>query len=121
MTGYQAKSRTRVALAWMMAFALLNVITVCPVLAHQVPATHACCEHSQRNSVPCTDTTPHNCPYLILEKSQAKAGILALLFARVAGTHLERIRPTVWCCSLSSLSDLENSSPIYLQLRVLRI
>src|SRR5579862_3406748 len=56
----------------MMVFALLNVITVCPVLAHQAEPSQSCCEHWHGEKLPCTDTTPHNCPYVLLEKSQGK-------------------------------------------------
>jgi len=108
-------------LAWMMSFALLNVITVCPVLAHQVPAGHACCEHSTRHSMPCTDNTSNACPYSLLEKSQAKLAFLALLLAPAYGARAEANRPEVWFSALTWPGHEADLSSTYLRLRVLLI
>lgn len=121
MAGYTSKSGIRNALAWMMSFALLNVITVCPALAHQVPAAHACCEHSSRHSIPCTDNTSNACPYSLLEKSLAKLGFLTLLLAPAASLRAEVNRPMLWLSTLPWPRFQVDSSGTYLRLRVLLI
>ena len=108
-------------LAWMMSFALLNVITVCPVLARQVPATHACCEHSSRHSVPCTDNTSNACPYSLLEKSQATPGLAAMLLQLGGGSEAEAKLPVLWLSTLAWPHRLADSSDSYLLMRVLLI
>ena len=108
-------------LAWMMSFALLNVITVCPVLAHLAPVSHACCEHSSRHSAPCTDNTSNACPYSLLEKSQAKLAFLALLLAAACSARAEANRPKVWLSALPWPGHETDLSATYLRLRVLLI
>lgn len=108
-------------MAWIMSFALLNVISVCPVLAHQVPVSHSCCERSPVHSVPCTDTTSNTCPYSLLEKSQGKAGLSGLLAAPVATTQVEVNRPLLWLSKPPSHQHLADLSSTYLFLRVLLI
>jgi hypothetical protein len=105
----------------MMAFALLNVISVCPVLAHQVPNAQSCCEHAHGRDLPCTDTTSHNCPYLLLEKSQAKLGLLALLSSMVCHTQAGEIRPATWFSSPTWPQRPSDASGSYLIFRVLLI
>src|SRR5579863_5252273 len=112
-----SKSRMRSAMAWMMSFALLNVIGVCPLLAHQVPVSHSCCERSPVHSVPCTDTTSNTCPYSLLEKSQGKAGFQALLLAPVVNAQVEANRPVAWISSLSGTNRQADLSGTYLFLR----
>jgi len=109
------------ALAWMMAFALLNVISVCPVLAHQEPAAQSCCEHSHGQNLPCTGTSPNNCPYMLLEKSLAKHGLAVLFTAPVASAQVEANRPTIWLTSPSGVDWAADSSGSYLLFRVLLI
>jgi hypothetical protein len=109
------------ALAWLMAFALLNVISVCPVLAHQVPVAQSCCEHAHGRDLPCTETTSHNCPYLLLEKSQAKLGLLALFYAMASATQAEQIRPVIWFSSPTWPQRRADASGSYLRFRVLLI
>ena len=121
MAWYASKSGIRNALACMLSFALLNVITVCPVLAHQVSAGHACCEHSSRHTMPCTDNTSNACPYSLLEKSLAKVGLLALLLAPSAGARAEVNRPIVWLSTLPWPRFQADLSGTYLRLRVLLI
>lgn len=121
MAGAISQSRITRVLAWMMSFALLNVITICPVVAHQVPATHACCEHSSQHSVPCTDNTSNACPYSLLEKSQAKLGVLAILLAPTAGAYAEANRPTVWFSALAEPLRGLDLSGSHLLFRVLLI
>jgi hypothetical protein len=111
----------RSALAWMMSFALLNVISACPVLAHQVPTGHACCEHSRGRDLPCTETSSNNCPYVLLEKSQGKAGVLTLLLATVSSAQREAIRPVTWFTSPNWAERLLDFSGSYLAFRVLLI
>ena len=105
----------------MMSFALLNVITVCPVLAHQEPASHACCEHSSRHSMPCTDNTSNACPYSLLEKSLGKLGLLALLLATASGAGAEANRPVVRFSTLVRPRFQADLSGAYLRLRALLI
>jgi hypothetical protein len=108
-------------MAWMMALALLNVITVCPMLARQVPAAHACCEHSSRPSVPCSDSTSNACPYSLLEKSQAAPGVLALLAVLGDGSAAEAKLPALRLSTLPWPRRLADSSDTYLLLRALLI
>jgi hypothetical protein len=115
------KFRIQSGMAWMMAFALLNVISVCPVLAHQVPAAQSCCEHSPGRDLPCTETTSHNCPYLMLEKSQVKLGVPALFSAPVASTQAEEIRPETRFSSLTWRQPRADASGSCLLFRVLLI
>lgn len=115
------KSRLSQILAYMMSFALLNVITVCPVPAHQVPVGHTCCEHSSRHSMPCTDNTSNACPYSLLEKSQAKLSVLALLLTPAPSARAEANRPIVWFSALAGPRYEVDLSTTYLRLRVLLI
>jgi len=121
MAWQTSKSGMSQVLAWMMSFALLNVITVCPVLAHQVPAAHACCEHSTRHSVPCTDNTSNACPYSLLEKSQVKLAFLGLLLAPACSARAEANRPEVWFSALTWPGRETDLSSTYLRLRILLI
>jgi len=121
MAGYTSRSGMSQVLAWMMSFALLNVITVCPVLAHLAPVSHACCEHSTRHSVPCTDNTSNACPYSLLEKSQAKLRALALLLAPAASASAEVNRPILWLSTLPWPRLQTDLSGTHLRLRVLLI
>ena len=121
MAGYTSKSGIRNALAWMMSFALLNVITVCPLLAHQVSAAHACCARSSGHSMPCTDNTSNACPYSLLGKSLAKLELLASLLEPAAGARAEVNRPILWLSTLPWPRFQVDSSGTYLRLRVLLI
>ena len=121
MAGVRYTSRISQALAWLMSFALLNVITVCPVLARQMPAAHTCCEHSSRHSVPCTDNTSNACPYSLLEKSQASPGVLAMLLEPGDGSYAEAKLPVLWLSTLPGPQRLADASDIYLLVRVLLI
>jgi len=105
----------------MLVFALANAISVCPVLAHQVPATQSCCEHSHGQNLPCTDTTPNNCPYVLLEKSQAQAGLSGLLLPGASIGQIEALCAAGWLCSPSLSSRRADSSASYLRFRDLRI
>ena len=51
----------RPILAWALLIALVNVISVCPLLAQSSPA-HACCPQP---SMPCSDSTSSHCPYVL--------------------------------------------------------
>jgi hypothetical protein len=121
MDGLGSIRYVKPALACILAFALANVITVCPVLAHQVPAAQSCCEHSHsQNNLPCTDTTPNNCPYVLLEKSQAKTG-LHWLPPAASTVQIEQLCAAGWLSSPSFSSRLADSSASYLRFRVLLI
>ena len=113
--------RATQVLARMMVFALLNVITVCPVLARQMPAAHACCEHPSRHSVPCTDNTSSACPYSLLEKSQATPGGMAMLLQLGGGSEAAAKLPVLWLSTLPWPHLLADSSDTYLLVRVLLI
>lgn len=108
-------------LAWMMAFALLNVITACPVLAHGIPVSHSCCEHSQGQPLPCTDTASNACPYVLLEKSKVESGLLGLIIPAFSGIVDEPIHPVEWFSSLASVERRADASSSYLLFRVLLI
>jgi hypothetical protein len=105
----------------MLVFALANVISICPVLAHQVPAAQSCCEHSHGRNLPCTDTTPNNCPYVLLEKSQAKAALSGLLLPGASIGQIESLCAAGWLSSPSFSSRQPDSSASYLRFRDLRI
>jgi hypothetical protein len=121
MNGFPSIRRVRYALAGLLVFALLNVISVCPVLAHQVPAAQSCCEHSHGQNLPCTDTTPNNCPYVLLEKSLAKIGLSAWDVGAAPAGQVEAIRAVVWFSFPSLLSRAADESGFYLLFRVLLI
>ena len=108
-------------LAWMMSFALLNVISACPMLAHQVPVAQSCCEHSKGRDLPCTDTTPNNCPYILLEKSLGKLGLWAVLTGVVSGERVELNRPMGWFSSPTWSERQVDRSGSYLRFGVLLI
>jgi hypothetical protein len=104
-----------------MVFALLNVITVCPMLAHQAIPSQSCCEHSHGQNLPCTDTTPNNCPYVLLEKSQAKFGAAADLLPTVSANQPEALHPGDWFSSPTVRYRRTDASGSYLLIRVLLI
>jgi hypothetical protein len=113
--------RLRYALAGVLVFALTNVISVCPVLAHQVPASQSCCEHSHGQNLPCTDTTPNNCPYVLLEKSLAKIGLPAWDLGAEPSGRVEAIHTIVWFSSRTLGGRGADVSDSYLLFRVLLI
>jgi len=121
MDGFITIGRVRYVLAGMLVFALLNVISVCPMLAHQVPVAQSCCEHSHGQSLPCTDTTPNNCPYVLLEKSLAKIGLPAWDLGAAPADRVEAIHAVVWFSSPSLSSRAPDESGSYLLFRVLLI
>jgi hypothetical protein len=108
-------------LAYMLSFALLNVISVCPMLAGQVPMAQSCCGHSQGPHLPCSDTTANSCPYVLLEKSKAEVGLAALMLASIPVTAVEPIRPVAWFSSLNWEERRTDASKSYLRFRVLLI
>lgn len=66
-----------------MVIALINVITLCPLLAAGMPPTSSCCPHSKGPSLPCTESTGSNCPYVLLEKAKSERGLSAVELAAV--------------------------------------
>lgn len=121
MDGFVSFRGLKCALGCMLVFALLNVISVCPVIAHQVPAAQSCCEHSHGQGLPCTDTTPHNCPYVLLERSLTKAGFATLGLAAASSTQIEDLRAEAWLSSPNLCGRLTDSSGSYLLIRSLLI
>ena len=108
-------------LALMMMFALLNVISVCPMLAGQMQANASCCQHSTDKDLPCTESTPDNCPYVLLEKSTAERAASVLALAAAAACSLAQNDPDLRQETL--LPDLPSidRSDSFLVFRVLRI
>jgi len=109
----------RPILAWALLIALVNVISVCPLLA-QTSAAHPCCPQP---SMPCSDSTASQCPYVLLEKSKAESSVLVLplALAPAAAVPAEHIGAQSWCAVLSLESALRDASDSYLRFRVLLI
>jgi hypothetical protein len=101
-----------------MAIALLNVISVCPLLAQTT--AHACCPQP---SMPCSDSSSSHCPYVLLEKSKAESSILAwaLALAPALTIPAEHFGAQQWSSSLSLESPPQDASDSYLRFRVLLI
>jgi hypothetical protein len=110
----------RQILAAALVIALLNVISVCPVLAQQNSAAHSCCPQP---SVPCSDNSSSHCPYVLLEKSKSEPSVLAwvLALAPAPATPAERIGAQCWSSVLSPASPYRDASESYLRFRVLLI
>jgi hypothetical protein len=108
-------------LAWAMAIALMNVITLCPLLAVGMPASSSCCPHSKGPSLPCTESTGRNCPYVLLEKAKSERGLSAVDLAAVPVSVGAEFHPRELVSARVVPTYLEDSSGSYLLHRVLRI
>ncbi len=109
----------RPILAWALLIALVNVISVCPLLAQSSPA-HACCPQP---SMPCSDSTSSHCPYVLLEKSRIEPSILVSVLALVPAMTVpaEYSDANEWSSLLNLESPLRDASDSYLRFRVLLI
>ena len=105
--------------AWALVFALVNVISVCPLLTLRPAQAHSCCP---RPPLPCSDSTSNRCLYVLFEKSKAERGFVPWTLAHAAVLPTEHIaapnRDPLPDCGESPVSDASNS---YLLFRVLRI
>ena len=110
----------KLLLAWVLTFALVNVITVCPVLAGGMEQS-SCCPHSTGPKSPCTESTARNCPYVLLEKAKAEPGLSASIFDAVATLVFGDFDPPGRLSSLFHPEYVADSSGSYLRLRVLRL
>jgi hypothetical protein len=108
-------------LAWSMVIALINVITLCPLLAAGMPASSSCCPHSKGPVLPCTESTGRNCPYVLLEKAKSERGLPAINLEMVAAIHVAELHPTDWFFARSVPSYFKDCSGSYLLHRVLRV
>jgi hypothetical protein len=108
-------------LSWATVFALLNVISLCPVLAASMPPTSSCCNHSKGHQIPCTESSANNCPYVLLEKGKAEQGLDAFALAVMPTAIAAKIDPQYWFSSPTHPRYYKDSSSSYLLLRVLRI
>jgi hypothetical protein len=108
-------------LAWAMVIALINVITLCPLLAVGMPASSSCCPHSKGPSLPCTESTGRNCPYVLLEKAKAERGLSAVDLAAVPVSVGAEFHAESWLSAPLVPTYFKDSSGSYLLHRVLRI
>jgi hypothetical protein len=108
-------------LAWAMVIALMNVITLCPLLAVGMPASSSCCPHSKGPSLPCTESTGRNCPYVLLEKAKAERGFSAFDLAAVPVNVGAEFHPRELVFRALVPTYFKDSSGSYLLHRVLRI
>jgi hypothetical protein len=110
----------KLLLAWVLTFALVNVITVCPVLAGGMEQS-SCCPHSSGPKIPCTESTARNCPYVLLEKAKAEPGLSASSFDIVATPAPGELDPLGRLSTPIHPDYVTNYSGSYLLLRVLRL
>ena len=108
-------------LAWAMVIALINVITLCPLLAVGMPATSSCCPHSKGPSLPCTESTGRNCPYVLLEKAKSERFQPAVDLAAVPVSVGAAFHPRELVFAPLVPAYFKDSSGSYLLHRVLRI
>jgi hypothetical protein len=108
-------------LAWSMVIALINVITLCPLLASGMPASSSCCPHSKGPALPCTESTGRNCPYVLLEKAKSEPGFPAINLEAAAGIDVAELHPTDWFSARGVPTYFKDSSGSYLLHRVLRV
>jgi len=104
---------------WAMIFALLNVITICPLAAQSMPASSSCCSHSKGHEIPCTDSTAKNCPYVLLEKAKSERTLAAVPLSAVIVNTVE-FHPQHFEPSPIVSQYYPDSSESYLLHRVLR-
>jgi len=108
-------------LAWLMVFALLNVITICPIVASGTHAASPCCPHSKGPQIPCTESTANNCPYVLLEKPKSERGVPALVLAAIPAAVGAPLH-TASRLSVPHFAEfLAHRSDSYLSHRVLRL
>jgi len=107
--------------AWAMVIALINVITLCPLLAAGMPPSSSCCSHSKGPSLPCTESTGRNCPYVLLEKAKSERGLPAIDLATVPASVGAEFHPEDWFSASLVPSYFKDASGSYLLHRVLRI
>jgi hypothetical protein len=108
-------------LAWALVIALINVITLCPLLAAGMPVSSSCCPHSKGPSLPCTESTGRNCPYVLLEKAKAESGLAAIHLAAVPVSVAAELHPADWFSTPFVPPFFKDSTGSYLRNRVLRI
>jgi hypothetical protein len=108
-------------LAWAMAIALINVITVCPLPAAGMPATSSCCPHSKGQQIPCTESTGRNCPYVLLEKAKAEPVVASVELATFPPSVGAELHPPDRFSAPILPQYFQDSSGSYLIHRVLRI
>jgi len=104
-----------------MMIALLNVISVCPLLASSMPETSSCCDHSKGHQLPCTESTGHNCPYVLLEKAKGEQVQIVFALTAIVTSAAANFNPRYQVSSLTHAGYYKDSSSSYLLLRVLRI
>src|ERR1039457_7601298 len=107
-------------LAWAMVIALINVITLCPLIAVGMPAK-SCCPHSKGPSLPCTESTGRNCPYVLLEKANSERGLPTVDLAAVPVSVGAEFHPRELVSAPLVPTYFKDSSGSYLLHRVLRI
>jgi len=109
-------------LAWSMTFALLSVITFCPLTASETHATSSCCpHHSKGPQIPCTESTANNCPYVLLEKAKSERGLPALVLAAIPTAVGAPLQTASRLPVLHASQFLADRSDSYLSHRVLRL
>src|ERR1700690_735239 len=108
-------------LAWAMAIALINIITLCPLLAAGMPPSSSCCYQSKGPSLPCTESTGRNCPYVLLEKAKSERGLPAVDLAAVCVGVGAEFHAENWFSAPVVPTYFKDSSGSYLLHRVLRI
>jgi hypothetical protein len=109
-------------LAWSMVIALMNVIALCPLLAAGTPPqTSSCCHHSRGQSVPCTESTGGNCPYVLLEKAKSERGLSTVELAAIPVSVGAEFHPEDWSSAPVVPHYFKDASGSYLLHRVLRI
>ncbi|HYL78651.1 MAG TPA: hypothetical protein VEU96_30950 [Bryobacteraceae bacterium] len=106
---------------WLLIFALLNVIAVCPVVAGGMSEKSSCCPHSSRPQIPCTESTGRNCPYVLLENGKAERSLSVAGFDVADTPAIAELHAPERLSSLIQPEHLADSSGSYLLLRVLRL
>ncbi len=104
-----------------MLFALINVIGICPLVASTMPASSSCCPHSKGPQIPCTESSSHNCPYVLLEKAKSERGLAATSLVAIPATVGAQVHPISRFLAPIVSQYLQDSSGSYLIHRVLRI
>jgi len=108
-------------LSWGMIFAVINVITLCPLAAQMAPASSSCCSHSKGHEIPCTESTSRNCPYVLLEKAKSERGLAAFTIAGIATVLSAEFHPQSSASWPIKSEYYPDSSESYLSFRVLRL
>ena len=111
--------------AFISAFLLLAVVTVCPLLACPLKtdsrfASKSCCHKSQCRPAPCPQPAAQNCPYLTLERGKTTPVNAQILAGEFMKTDRESQVPDRFS-PVQVLGRTTDSTRLFLRNRVLLI